>query len=516
MWAWEHVVGLDGVVLASRVWFVAVCAGVGAVSWRAMRPAFGRGTSACALAVALLPAAYNQQVVSYNTTPALMYLLAVSCGLGATVRCARCARPYAVSAGAAAALGALSHPVTAPAAAVLTVVLLRRQDAAPATRPGVAHPTAGGRLRRVLVRRPGVTAVVGGVGIVVLMLGILALTVWGASNISETVAFTDAYQATRPDRWDRLGRWTSQVGTALTGPWVLLAAPLSLLAAVPSARRLRLPLLLHAVAAVALQALQGGVAASTFTVLSWLTPLLGTVLAVVLLPVLVVTAARERGPVARLAALGLTPTLVGMPFLAAFTSSGPVWGATGAVLAPALLAVTVATLVWVGARPAKAAVAGLLLATLGTVHALNSFRDGPPAALVADAPDGAFAGLRTTEQHRAELLADQQAVQVCARPGEGALDYIHPAAFLLADLRFDTPIVWMDFFGSTSQKVLDWIQHTGRVPECVVAARAFWPGYGRHRYVDDADPLRDWVVAHYRVVSQTPTIVVLRHDGPVP
>jgi len=237
VWAWEHVVGLDGVVLASRVWFVAVCAGVGAVSWRAMRPAFGRGTSACALAVALLPAAYNQQVVSYNTTPALMYLLAVSCGLGATVRCARCARPYAVSAGAAAALGALSHPVTAPAAAVLTVVLvvlLRRQDAAPATGPGAAHPSGGGRLRRVLVRRPGVTAVVGGVGIVVLMLGILALTVWGASNISETVAFTDAYQATRPDRWDRLGRWTSQVGTALTGPWVLLAAPLSLLAAVLS------------------------------------------------------------------------------------------------------------------------------------------------------------------------------------------------------------------------------------------------------------------------------------------
>ena len=517
VWAWQHVVGLDGIVLASRVWFVLVCAGVAAVSWRAIAPPFGRGTSACALAVALVPAAYNQQVVSYNTTPALMYLLAVSCGVGASVRCVRCARPYAVSAGAATALGAVSHPVTAPAGAALLAVLavlLSRLDVSPSR--WVPSPAASATaVLRTVRARPGVLAVGTGVLVVAVVVGVVAVAVWGVANVSDTMSFTDAYQANRPSRWDRLARWTSQVGAALAGPWVLLAVPLSLLAAVPAARRLRLPLVLLAVAAVTVQALQGGVTATTFTVLSWLTPLLGSVLVVVLLPVLVVSA-RDRGPVARLAALGLTPTLVGMPFLAAFTSSGPVWGATGAVLAPGLLAVTVATLVWVGTRPAKVAVAGLLLAGLGTVHALNSFRDGPPAALVADAPDGAFAGLRTTEQHRADLQANQQAVQACARPGDGALDYVHPAAFLYADLRFDTPIVWMDFFGSTSQQVLHWMQRSGRVPECVVAARDFWPGYGHHRYVDDPDPLRDWVVAHYRVVSQSSQLVVLRRDGDAP
>ncbi|CAN7294085.1 hypothetical protein LJR027_001346 [Terrabacter sp. LjRoot27] len=523
VWAWEHLVGLDGLVLASRVWFVLVCAGVGAVCWRAIVPAFGRGTSACALAVALVPAAYNQQVLSYNTTPALMYLLAVCCALGATVRCVRCARPYAVSAGAATALGAVSHPVTAPAAAallVVVVVLLWRLDVAPSrsgpsrSGPSGSLPTGRrGGLLGLVSARPGVVAVVAGTLVVGVVVGVLVVAVWGLADISATVAFTDAYQATRPSRWDRLGRWTSQVGTSLAGPWVLLAVPLVLLAAAPAARRLRLPLVLLAVAAVTVQALQSGVVSTTYTVLSWLTPLLGTVLVVVLLPVLVVVAARDRGPVARLAVLGLTPTLVGMPFLAAFTSSGPVWGATGAVLAPGLLAVTVAALVHLATRPAKVALAGLLLASLGTVHALNSFRDGPPSALVVDAPDGAFAGLRTTEQHRAELEANQQAVQACARPGDGALDYIHPAAFLYADLRFDTPIVWMDFFGPTSQGVLDWMHRSGRVPECVVAARDFWPGYGHHRYVDDADPLRDWVVAHYRVVSQTSQLVVLRRAG---
>jgi len=515
VWTWEHVVGLDGLVLASRVWFVLVCAGVGAVCWRAIAPAFGRGTSACALAVALLPAAYNQQVVSYNTTPGLMYLLAVCCGLGAAIRCVRCARPYAVSAGAATALGAVSHPVTAPAAAALLVVLgvlLWRLDVATSRSgrsPGERRPGALG----LVSARTGVLAVASGALAVGAVVAVLALVVWGPADIAATLAFTDAYQAARPSRWDRLGRWTSQVGTALASPWVLLAVPLALLAAVPAARRLRMPLVLLAVGAVTVQALQSGVVSTTYTVLSWLTPLLGTVLVVVLLPVLVVVAVRTGGPVARLALLGLTPTLVGMPFLAAYTSSGPVWGATAAVLAPALLAVTVATLVHLGTRPAKVAVAGLLLASLGTVHALNSFRDGPPTALVADAPGGAFAGLRTTEQHRAELAANQQAVQACARPGDGALDYIHPAAFLYADLRFDTPIVWMDFFGTTSQDVLDWMQRSGRVPECVVAARDFWPGYGHHRYVHDADPLRDWVIAHYRVVSQTSQIVVLRRDG---
>jgi hypothetical protein len=518
VWAWQHVVGLDGIVLASRVWFVLVCAAVAAVGWRAIAPAFGRGTSACALAVALVPAAYNQQVVSYNTTPALMYLLAVCCGVGASVRCVRCARPYAVSAGAATALGAVSHPVTAPAGAALLAVLtvlLWRLDVSPSR--SVPSPAGSGpAVLRVVRARPGVLAVGAGGLVVAVVVGAVAVAVWGVANVSETVSFTDAYQAARPSRWDRLARWTSQVGGALAGPWVLLAVPLSLLAAVPAARRLRLPLVLLAVAIVTVQALQSGVAATTFTVLSWLTPLLGSVIVVVLLPVLVMVAARDRGPVARLAALGLTPTLVGMPFLAAFTSSGPVWGATGAVLAPGLLAVTVATLVWVGTRPAKVAVAGLLLAGLGTVHALNSFRDGPPAALVADAPDGAFAGLRTTEQRRAELQANQQAVQACARPGDGALDYIQPAAFLYADLRFDTPIVWMDFFGSTSQEVLDWMQRSGRVPECVVAARDFWPGFGHHRYVDEPDPLRDWVVAHYRVVSQSSQLVVLKRDGAAP
>lgn len=509
-WVWLHVVGLDGIVLASRVWFVVVSAAVGTAAWLALRRTFGWGASACALAVALVPAAYNQQVLSYNTTPALMYLLAASAGVGAVTRCVRCRRPYAVLAGAAATLGAVSHPVTAPAAAVLLILLgtmLWRRDAA----EGLRQAPPGIRSR--LARRPGVTAVVVGVVAVVLVVVVLWVGVWGPANVSETLAFTDAYQVTRPSRADRLGRWATQLGEALTGPWVLTAMWLGVLAAFPAMRRLRAPLLVVAVLAVGVQAVQGGAEASTYTVLSWLSPLAGSVVAVVLLPVLVVASVRDHRPVGRLAVLGFAPTLVGTPLVAAFTSSAPVWGATGATLAPGLLAASLGALVWVRSRAGKVMVAVMLLLWLGTVHVLNSYRDGPPGTLVVAAPDGAFAGLLTTQERSDEVLAGQQALRACAAAGDGVLDYIHPAAFLYADVRFDTPIVWMDYFGSTSRYVLDWIERTGRVPECVVAARDYWPGLGRNRYIRAPDPLRDWVVAHYRVVSQTSQVVVLRHTG---
>lgn len=510
VWAWTHLVGVDGLVLASRVWFVLVSAGVATLCWFAVRRAFGAGTSACAIAVALVPAAYNQQVVSYNTTPALMYLLAACAGVGAATRCGRCARRYAVLAGAAAALGAVSHPVTTPAAGVLLLLLvgmLWRREAA------TAIPTRAAGQRGLSARTPGVVALLSGACAVLLVVAVLVVGVWGLANVAETLAFTDAYQATRLGHVDRLERWMSYVGVAFTGRWVRAAVVLGILAALPDLRRLRVPLLALAVMAVTVQALKASWVGTTDILASWLSPLTGTVLAIVLLPVLVVAVVRDERPLGRVALLGLAPTLVGMPLVAAFTSSAPLWGATAAVLAPGLFAGALGALVWVSTRGGKVLVAALMLGCLGTVHALNVFRDGPPPALVVAAPDGAFAGLLTTQERHDEVLAGQRAVRACAAPGDGVLDYIHPAAFLYADVRFDTPIVWMDYFGSTSRYALDWIHRTGRVPECVVAARHYWPGQGRHRYIARPDPLRDWVVAHYRVVSRTSLVVVLRHTG---
>jgi hypothetical protein len=143
---------------------------------------------------------------------------------------------------------------------------------------------------------------------------------------------------------------------------------------------------------------------------------------------------------------------------------------------------------------------------------LNSYRDAPIGALGASLPRGPFAGVHTTVARADAVEQDQAALELCAGPGDGVLAYHFPSAFLFGDVRFDTPIVWT-IAGPSTERILRWIADTGRVPECVVAARGYWPGFGTNPAVHLADPLRDWVVAHYRVVSQTSQVVVLRHTG---
>ncbi len=488
VWLWTHVAGIDGLVLASRIFYVLLGLACGVASWRAVSPHVGRGTAAAAIGVALIPAAYNQQVVSYNTTPSMAYLLAVCAGAAAV---GRRSLPWGVVAGASAVLGAMSHPVTAPAAAALLLVLL------------------------LLARGRGLLGVGVGAAVTGLVVTVLVLAVWGVTNLRETLAFTDAYQSTRAPREVRIDRWLTFLGGEMSQPWAVAALALSVIAvvvwAVPAVRRVRGVLVVAAVAAAGIQAVLRGSSGSTFSVASWLSPVLATVLLVVLLPTALASAVARRGMTARIVALGGLPTLVGMPFVAGFTSSAPIWGATGAVIAPGLFAVTVATLAWVSerGRVVKAAVAVVLVAGLAVVHTATSFRDGSPGRLTASVAEGAYAGLRTTPERRATIEDNELALSLCARPDDGVLAYIYPSAFLLGNVRFATPITWLDFFGESNTHVLAWYQRTGRVPQCVVAARAFWPGYGRARYLREPDPLRSWVQANYRVVTQTPEIVVL-------
>ena len=487
VWLWTHVVGIDGLVLASRVFYVLLGLACGVASWRAVSPHLGRGTAAAAIGVALIPAAYNQQVVSYNTTPSMAYLLAVCAGAAAI---GRRSLPWGVVAGAAAVLGALSHPVTTPAAVALVVVLL------------------------LLARGRGIVGIGAGLLGTGLVVTVLALGVWGWANLRETLAFTDEYQSTRAPREVRMHRWLAFLGGEMSQPWAVAALGLSVLAviawAVPALRRVRGVLVVAAVAAAGIQAVLRGSSGTTFSVASWLSPVLATVLLVVLLPTAIASAVARRGMTARIVALGVLPTIVGMPFVAGFTSSAPIWGATGAVIAPGLFAVTVATLAWVSehGRAVKAALALVLVAGLAVVHTATSFRDGSPGHLTATVAGGAYAGLRTTPERRARIADNELALGLCARPGDGVLAYIYPAAFLFGNVRFATPITWLDFFGRSNTHVLAWYQRTGRVPQCVVAARPFWPGFGR-RDLREPDPLRSWVQANYRVVTQTSDIVVL-------
>ncbi|GAB3080402.1 hypothetical protein GCM10027053_50850 [Intrasporangium mesophilum] len=486
VWAWVHVVGLDGIVLASRIWYIVFSALCGLVAWRAVSPLFGRGTTAAALGVALIPAAYNQQVVSYNTTPALMYLVAACASTAAVTRRSLA---WGVVAGAAVALGALSHPVSAPAAVALLLVVL------------------------VQARGRGLVGVLVGAATVAAVVAALALFFWGWSSITNTLSYTELYQSSRTSLSGRLANFVLFYRTALPSGWFYAALVLAVLAAVPPLRRIRAVLLAGAVVATGILALRQGATTPSYTVYGWYSSVLGLVLVVVLLPVTVVCAVRRGSPLMRLVLIGLA-SYVGVPFIAAFTSGAPAWGASAAVLAPSLFVSVLAALIWVeaGGRVAKAVVAAALVAALGTAHALNSYRDAPLGDLAATVPSGSYAGLVTTESRLDSALQDAAAVERCAAPGDGMLAYLFPSAFLLQDVRFDTPIIWT-VAGSSSKPVMRWFDRRGRVPECVVADRESWEKFGRNRGKHQRDPLRDWITANYRPVSQTDDIVVLQRGA---
>jgi hypothetical protein len=514
VWVWLHTVGVTGIVLASRLYFVVLVLAVAALAWRAVGGALGRLTTGVAAIAAVVPTAYNLQLVGYNTTPALLYLVAASSAVGAITRASvpatqsrpvSWAVPWAVLGGAAAVLGAVSHPVTAPAGAALVLVSVL---------------WARGRVRAGLVAG----AVAG-----TLVVAGLAVALWGVDHVRETLAFTSDYQGDRVDRLTRVGAWLSYVGGELAQPAVLVAVGLGVAAAAALSRRsvLAAPLLLGAVTLAAANGLTRGVTTSTFSVGSWLSPVMALVLSLVLLPAAAVSAALLRGAALRLLTIGVTPSMVGTLLVAAFTSSSPTWGAIGACLAPGVFAVVACTLTGLvrlrlpasapsarsrGVRSWSAgAVGAAVLVALVVAHAATSFRDGPLDRLDAAAPTGAYAGLLTTDRRAADVAAAQTALRSCATAGSSVLAIGYPAAYLMGDVRFATPVTWLADFGPSTSHLVRWLDERGVEPDCVVRPARWWQT-GRGAAAPAADPLRAWVEARYSPSATTPALVVLRRD----
>lgn len=505
VWVWLHAVGLEGIVLASRVYFVVLAVAVAGLAWVAVRGFLGRWVAGLAALTAVVPMAYNLQLVGYNTTPALLFLVGASSAAGAI---ARGSLGWGVLGGAAAVLGAVSHPVTTPAAVALLVVslvLARRR-----VRAGLLAAAAAA------------TSVVVG----------LAVLVWGIDHVRETLAFTTGYQRDGVDRLGRLDTWLSYLGGELGRPAVLVALALGVAAAGALWRGSRLggPVLLAAVAITTAHGLTRGASTATYTIGSWLSPVMALVLSLVLLPSALVAAACLRGMPARLLVIGVTPGLVGAPVVAAFTASSPRWGAVGACLAPAVLAVSACALtglVRLGgpggaqqrgepagtARTLVAAGVGLLvLGSLVAAHTATSFRDAPLGRLDAAAPSGAYAGLLTSQRRADEVAGAQAALRSCARPGSTVLAIGYPAAYLMGDVEFASPVTWLGDFGASTSHIVRWLDARDVVPDCVVHPSRWWAPERPGGSV--VDPLRDWVGDRYHETTSTSQLVVLgRNPG---
>jgi hypothetical protein len=269
---------------------------------------------------------------------------------------------------------------------------------------------------------------------------------------------------------------------------------------------------------VGVAAAQHGLVTPNLDLWSWMSAVLGTVfVAVLLVPATVCAIRRRRAAdgwrlLPRTFVLGLVPSLVSLPLLAAYTSSAPVWGASGASLGPALFVSVLAALEWVrgSGRVGKAVVATIVIGSLATVHTATSFRDGPPGNLVAAVGHGAFAGLRTTEAKKVQIADATKALRACGGPGTGVLDYMTPAAFLFGDVRFDTPIVWLDDFRASNSYVVDWIERTDRVARCIVAPSNVLPRRLTQQRALNGDPLLRWISERYSEVASGGGFVVYR------
>ncbi|HEX5967728.1 MAG TPA: hypothetical protein VFY88_04560 [Intrasporangium sp.] len=496
VWLWMHTVGTDGIILASRVYFVLLSLLVAHVSWRAIAPVVGRGTAAAVIATAVIPAAYNLPVVSYNTTPALLLLLATCASIAAVTR--RIAA-WAWVGGAALALSAVAHPVTAPVgllAGLIAVALLGRS-----------------RLSLYLV---------GGAAAVGAVLLIVVVTFWGGFEaVRATVDFTVEYQSLRPDQERR-------VQHAATAYWewfgwvVPAAAALSLMAAsLPSSRPgrawpvwVRVVLFGVAGALLTVAMLRGRLDSASVVSWSWTSGFTATALVLVLALPATILALRSRDRLSRQALiLGLPPTLLGIPVIWAMTSASPAWGSTSAVLTPGLVAILTVLLrdlsrgfTWALGRPLRwpaAVLSGLVILLLAMSHTLTSYRTPPVSDLRTRVTFGINAGLLNDERQVRILEAKTRLAHQCGRT---ALDYEQPTGHQLGEVRILSPIIWLVRFEGANQAVVDWLTARGAAPDCVLISNRTWPPSAT---LLATDPLLQWIQARYVQVGAADNLALL-------
>jgi hypothetical protein len=125
-WLWTQLFGMTGLVLASRIFFVAVAFGVGFLACRALRMALRPVTAAIAAAAPLMALPYHFGQISYNTMPILGLVLGTAAGFAAILRRDR---RWAFVCGAAVAVGVLSFPLIVVGGVILLVASSRCRDA---------------------------------------------------------------------------------------------------------------------------------------------------------------------------------------------------------------------------------------------------------------------------------------------------------------------------------------------------------------------------------------------------
>ncbi|KRB43402.1 hypothetical protein [Terrabacter sp. Root181] len=490
VWAWDHAVGTTGIVLASRVWFVALAAVVAVVTARALRTRYAAGPAAVATVAALLGLPYQLPLISYSSVPVLALVLAAAAGIALRERRSSA---WAAVLGVATAMGVVSSPQLAPAFALaLTVGVVRVQG----TRPRVvALATSGG---------------------LVAVAAAWVLLVAGPTPVADTVRYL---LEVRGDGLSPLGRLGRAVGTyeMVRFPlyWPLLAC-LGLTAAGCVRREWR---------AVRVGASAGGVAWATAVTVAaalgylpqlWfgntVAALESLLVVILLLPVLAeLHWSRRRGDIGDLVAAAL-PALVAATVVAATTNSGPRYSVHGAALGGLLLVLVVQWSTVAGllvTEPRSRAIRALAaLPAVAMALGLLSLPFDEPGSLRVDTriATGPWAGLVTTADRASGITALSTTVADLTRGGRPVLLLGASGGYLAANGPMATPSVWLEDHGAANRWVLDWFARTGRTPDVVVVTAAADARAGGAAAWAGRDPLRAWLATAYPVQRVVPGV----------
>lgn len=481
-WVWRNSVGIDGIVLASRVWYLVVACGAGWLAVRALRTQLPAVVAVAAVAVALVPTPYNLLNVSYNTVPGLALLVSAAAGFAAlnTRR-----RLWAAVCGLASVVAVFSHPAVLPGAAVLlvTVVVLSEREG-----------------QRRITRH----VVVSAAGLSVLALGWLTLVV-GLGNVARTFRYTTDYQSLRAPPVTRL-RWFIDGYLDTLVDWRYVPMFVLAVAAVTTGRR-------TAAVAAALVPLAAAGPSVALALDGLAQPLaigatIGTYTTIVVfaLTVPVVLWSRRAGQrsVTRLLLIAVPSAAINVPAMAMTTSADALWGATVGSLVPLVAALTVGLIMMardVSPSPtAVRAVAAGVLIVFVAVQTLYSFRNGTPWNASERVTSGPNAGLSTPAGYRGYEAATRTVIEHHVDDGDSVLFYVFPAGYLATEAPMDTNIVWLGRFRQANQATVDWFERTDRRPDVVFVPQVLVEEAGSWEALADEDPL----VAHLRTNYSEP------------
>ncbi|HSP60242.1 MAG TPA: hypothetical protein VLO09_04210 [Ornithinimicrobium sp.] len=494
--AWLQLVGTEGIVLASRVFYLVLGLGVGVVAYRGLRTRFPVAAAFPAVVLMLVPTPYNLLVTSYNTVPVLSFGLATCAGLAAlSTRSAR----WGVVAGAALALAVLAHPASLPTAAVL-----------------------GGALLVLGRRGPAATGVLLGGGTLSALVLLVILLGPGLGALRDTVTWTAEYQASRPPPAVRLGTAAERYAEGLLSWRHVPALVLAAVATVPvlSWRSRAVAAAAVPVAVVAAAwwtALRGDLDREPVGLLSGAFVLLAVPL--LLLPVVRWAAVTGDRDVRLLLVLTLPTAAVGVVSFSLVTSAAVTWGVGAPPAQPLLGALAAGTVVWAsrhGTPALGAGVAVALVLCLLVIHPLRSFRDPPPWDLGGPVAAGPLAGLRTTEEHREADCQLRATVGAWAREGDGTFFYARPAGYLYGGAGMDTNLLWLSDFGAAGARTVQWWQEEDRWPDLAVVHLGTVRAAGGWEALAARDPVVAALDEEYGEPVELPGLLALRRDGTVP